>query len=68
MHLSVAILRVEKGLDYSQILGDEAPKHIMEAPRTLTNNDSSADLMSHNKNGSIHGSCDSLSRNISGGK
>lgn len=68
MHLAVAILRVAKGLDYSQILGDEAPKHIMEAPRTLNTNDSSADLMSQNKNSSIHGSCDSLSRNISGGK
>lgn len=68
MHLAVAILRVAKGLDYSQVLGDEAPKHIMEAPATLNTNDSSADLMSHNKNSSIHGSCDSLSRNISGGK
>ncbi|XP_063708088.1 bumetanide-sensitive sodium-(potassium)-chloride cotransporter isoform X2 [Culicoides brevitarsis] len=66
MHLAVAILRVSKGLDYSQVLGDEAPKHIMEAPRTLNANDSSADLMSHNKNSSAHGSCDSLSRNISG--
>lgn len=68
MYLAVAILRVPNGLDYSQILGDEAPKHILEAPKTLTSNDSSADLVSREKNGSIHGSCDSLSRNISQGK
>ncbi|CAO1378480.1 unnamed protein product [Diamesa hyperborea] len=64
MSLAVAILRVPDGLDYSQVLGDEAPKHILEAPKTLTSNDSSADLLAVN-NGSIHGSCDSLSRNIS---
>lgn len=72
MYLAVAILRVPKGLDYSQILGDEAPKHILEAPKTLTSNDSSADLVAREKNSSIHGmlsdSCDSLSRNISQGK
>lgn len=68
MYLAVAILRVSKGLDYSQILGDEAPKHIKEAPKTLPSNDSSADLLSREKNSSIHGSCDSLSRNISQGK
>lgn len=66
MSLAVAILRVPDGLDYSQVLGDEAPKHILEAPKTLTSNDSSADLLAVN-NGSIHGSCDSLSRNISQG-
>lgn len=66
MNLAVAILRVPNGLDCSQILGnDEAPKHIMEAPKTLTSNDSSADLLA--KNSSIHGSCDSLSRNASQG-
>lgn len=68
MYLAVAILRVSKGLDYSQILGDEAPKHIKEAPKTLPSNDSSADLVAREKNSSIHGSCDSLSRNISQGK
>lgn len=68
MYLAVAILRVPNGLDYSQILGDEAPKHIIEAPKTLTSNDSSADLVAREKNNSIHGSCDSLSRNISQGK
>jgi solute carrier family 12 sodium/potassium/chloride transporter 2 len=67
MYLAVAILRVPDGLDYSHILGDEAPRHIMEAPKTLASNDSSADLVSREK-GSIHGSCDSLSRNISQGK
>jgi len=67
MYLAVAILRVPNGLDCSQILGsDEAPKYIMEAPKTLTSNDSSADLVGREKS-SIHGSCDSLSRNISQG-
>lgn len=68
MYLAVAILRVPNGLDYSQVLGDEAPKHILEAPKTLTSNDSSADLIERAKNSSIHGSCDSLSRNASQGK
>lgn len=68
MYLAVAILRVPKGLDYSNILGDEAPRHIMDAPKTLTSNDSSADLVAREKNSSMHGSCDSLSRNISQGK
>jgi solute carrier family 12 (sodium/potassium/chloride transporter), member 2 len=68
MYLAVAILRVSNGLDYSSVLGDEAPKHITEAPRGLPNNDSSADLQLHNKNNSITGSMDSLSRNISQGK
>lgn len=68
MYLAVAILRVPNGLDYSQILGDEAPRHIMEAPKTLASNDSSADLVAREKNSSMHGSCDSLSRNISQGK
>lgn len=67
MYLAVAILRVPKGLDYSHILGDEAPRHIMDAPKTLTSNDSSADLVAREKNSSIHGSCDSLSRNVSQG-
>lgn len=69
MHIAVSILRVGKGLDYSHVLGDDAPKHIMEMPKTLTSNDSSADLLLRDKNGSAHGSCDSLStRNVSGGR
>ena len=69
LYLAVAILRVPKGLDYSQILGDEAPKHIVEGPsKTLASNDSSADLIDREKNSSIHGSFDSLSRNPSQGK
>lgn len=70
MYLAVAILRVPNGLDYSAILGDEAPKHIIESPKTLTANDSSADLQAQarDKNSSVHGSCDSLSRNVSQGK
>ncbi len=65
--MAVAILRVPNGLDYAQVLGDEAPKHIMESPKTLPSNDSSADLLAKEKNSSIHGSCDSLSRNVSQG-
>ncbi|KAL7034522.1 hypothetical protein ACKWTF_007999 [Chironomus riparius] len=66
MYLAVAILRVPNGLDCSNFLGDEAPRHILEAPKTLISNDSSADLTAvREKNNSIHGSCDSLSRNIS---
>lgn len=64
MYLAVAILRVsDKGLDYSQILGDEIPKNILEIPRTLQPNESSTDLMKNH----FHGSCDSLSRNVSQG-
>lgn len=66
MYLAVGILRVKNGLDYSKILGDEAPKHILEAPKTtLTSNDSSAELDA--KNSPLHGSFDSLSRNLSEG-
>lgn len=65
IHLSVAILRVSKGLDYSQLLGEEVPVSIFEIPKTLQSNDSSADLkVGHT---TIHGSCDSLSRNVSQG-
>lgn len=67
LYLAVAILRVPKGLDYSHILGDDAPKHIKDAPKTLPSNDSSTDLVARGKNSSIHGSCDSLSRNVSQG-
>ncbi|XP_055638635.1 bumetanide-sensitive sodium-(potassium)-chloride cotransporter isoform X2 [Toxorhynchites rutilus septentrionalis] len=66
MYLSVAILRVSKGLDYSQVLGEDVTvKHIADAPRSLVHNDSTNDLAGQNKIGSLHGSCDSLSRNIS---
>lgn len=65
MHLAVAILRVEKGLDYTHILGDDLPISIYEIPKTLQSNDSSAELkIAHT---TIHGSCDSLSRNGSQG-
>ncbi|XP_055540549.1 bumetanide-sensitive sodium-(potassium)-chloride cotransporter isoform X1 [Wyeomyia smithii] len=66
MYLSVAILRVAKGLDYSPVLGEETSvKHIVEAPRSLVHNDSTNDLDGQNKISSLHGSCDSLSRNLS---
>uniref|UniRef100_A0A2M4CSL5 Putative k+/cl-cotransporter kcc1 n=1 Tax=Anopheles darlingi TaxID=43151 RepID=A0A2M4CSL5_ANODA len=66
MYLSVAILRVSKGFDYSQVLGEDMVKFISEYPRsTLVANDSTNDLIGHNKVSSLHGSCDSLSRNVS---
>ncbi|XP_058454555.1 bumetanide-sensitive sodium-(potassium)-chloride cotransporter isoform X2 [Malaya genurostris] len=66
MYLSVAILRVAKGLDYSQVLGEETTvKRVAEAPRSLVHNDSTNDLDLQNKTSSLHGSCDSLSRNLS---
>lgn len=65
IHLSVAILRIEKGLDYSHILGEEMPISIYDIPKTLQPNDSSADLKT--AHATIHGSCDSLSRNVSQG-
>ncbi|XP_067646757.1 bumetanide-sensitive sodium-(potassium)-chloride cotransporter isoform X2 [Eurosta solidaginis] len=69
MYLSVAILRLPGGLDCSQILGDEssAAKNVVDIPRTLQPNESSADLMSADRgvqNG-LSGSMDSLSRNVS---
>lgn len=64
IYMAVAILRVDKGLDYSTILGEEIPKHVLEVPKTLTSNDSSADLINDK---ALHGSCDSL-RNVSQGK
>lgn len=67
MYLAVAILRVPNGLDYSAVLGEEAPKNILEIPRTMRANESSADLLSHDKS-NIHGSYESLSRNVSQGE
>ncbi|XP_075164790.1 sodium chloride cotransporter 69 isoform X2 [Haematobia irritans] len=69
MYLSVAILRVPNGLDCSQILGDEssAQRNMLDVPRTLQPNESSADLNSVERtaqNG-LSGSMDSLSRNVS---
>lgn len=65
IHLSVAILRLAKGLDYSAILGDDVPLSIYDIPKTLQPTDSSADLKA--AHATIHGSCDSLSRNVSQG-
>lgn len=69
MYLSVAILRLPNGLDCSQILGDEssAAKNVLDIPRTLQPNESSADLMSADRSvqNGLSGSMDSLSRNVS---
>ena len=65
MHLAVVILRVSKGLDYSDLLGEELPYSIYEIPKNLPSNDSSAELkVAHS---TIHGSCDSLNHNVSQG-
>lgn len=69
MYLSVAILRIPNGLDYSQILGDEssAQKSIFDISRSLQPNESIADLNSVERGAQIglSGSMDSLSRNVS---
>lgn len=71
MYLSVAILRIPNGLDYSQILGDEssAQKSIFDISRSLQPNESIADLNSVERGAQIglSGSMDSLSRNVSQG-
>lgn len=65
MHMAVAILRVEKGLDYSRILGDDKEKQAStEESRIIQPNDSTTDLLA---NSQVHGSIDSLSRNASQG-
>ena len=72
MYMSVAILRVPNGLDCSQILGDEssAQRNILDVPRTLQTNESSADLnaVERNAQNGLSGSMDSLSRNVSQGR
>uniref|UniRef100_A0A1A9WEC2 SLC12A transporter C-terminal domain-containing protein n=1 Tax=Glossina brevipalpis TaxID=37001 RepID=A0A1A9WEC2_9MUSC len=69
MYLSVAILRIPNGLDYSQILGDEssAQKSIFDISRSLQPNESIVDLNSVERSAQIglSGSMDSLSRNVS---
>lgn len=63
--MAVAILRTEKGLDYSNILSDDKDKPTsVEEPRSIQPNDSTTDLLA---NSHVHGSNDSLSRNGSEG-
>lgn len=64
MHMAVAILRVEKGLDYSRVLSEDKEKPT-EEPRIIQINDSTTDLLD---NSQMHGSNESLSRNGSQGK
>lgn len=64
MHMAVAILRVEKGFDYSRILFDDKDKPNEESG-IIRMNDSTTDLLD---NSQIHGSNESLSRNDSQGK
>uniref|UniRef100_A0A1L8DEN0 Putative k+/cl-cotransporter kcc1 n=2 Tax=Nyssomyia neivai TaxID=330878 RepID=A0A1L8DEN0_9DIPT len=64
MYFAVCILRVNNGLDYSKVLGDELTRSIMNVPKGLQGSDSSADLLITAQK-SAHGSCDSLSRNDS---
>lgn len=63
--MAVAILRVEKGLDYSRVLNDDNEKQtVSEEQRVIQTNDSTTDLLA---NSQVHGSNDSLSRNGSQG-
>lgn len=66
MHMSVAILRVEKGLDYSRVLGEANEKQsaTVEEQRIIQTNDSTTDLLA---NSQVHGSNESISRNGSQG-
>lgn len=65
MHMAVAILRVEKGLDYSRVLGEDNEKQtVVEEQRIIQPNDSTTDLLA---NSQVHGSNESLSRNASQG-
>lgn len=64
MHMAVAILRVEKGLDYSRYLSEDKDKQT-EEPRIIHMHDSTTDLLA---NSQIHASNESLSRNDSQGK
>lgn len=67
MHMSVAILRVEKGLDYSRVLGEANEKQsvTVDEQRVIQTNDSTTDLLA---NSQVHGSIESISRNGSQGK
>ncbi|XP_031638851.1 bumetanide-sensitive sodium-(potassium)-chloride cotransporter isoform X2 [Contarinia nasturtii] len=63
MHMAVAILRVEKGLDYSRTLGEDNEKQTAtEEQRIIQPNDSTTDLLA---NSQVNGSNESLSRNAS---
>lgn len=64
MHMAVAILRVEKGLDYSRIMNDDNEKQTVSEEQRIHTNDSTTDLLA---NSQVHGSNDSLSRNGSQG-
>ncbi|XP_055689651.1 bumetanide-sensitive sodium-(potassium)-chloride cotransporter isoform X2 [Lutzomyia longipalpis] len=65
MYFAVCILRVNNGLDYSKVLGDELTRSIINVPKGLQGSDSSADLLITATKSEMHGSCDSLSRNDS---
>ncbi|XP_059613591.1 bumetanide-sensitive sodium-(potassium)-chloride cotransporter isoform X2 [Phlebotomus argentipes] len=64
MYFAVCILRVNNGLDYSKVLGDELTRSIVNVPKGMQGSDSATDLLITAKK-SEHGSCDSLSRNDS---
>uniref|UniRef100_A0A1B0CV09 Uncharacterized protein n=2 Tax=Lutzomyia longipalpis TaxID=7200 RepID=A0A1B0CV09_LUTLO len=65
MYFAVCILRVNNGLDYSKVLGDELTRSIINVPKGLQGSDSSADLLITATKSEMHGSCDSLGRNDS---
>lgn len=62
--MAVAILRVEKGLDYTRFLGEDLQHTFTEESRPIQPNDSTTDLLA---NAHVHGSNDSLTRNVSQG-
>lgn len=60
--MAVTILRIENGLDYSRVIGEDHQKAYDEN-HPLQSNDSTTNLLEN----TVHGSNDSLSRNISQG-
>lgn len=66
MHLSVAILRLEKGLDYSHVLGESLTKEDLEASQNIITNMSREQSFADKSQ--IHDSNDSLNKTISQGK
>lgn len=66
MHLSVVILRVEKGLDYSKYLNEDGIEAMVDdSIRPIPPNDSTTDLLTNVRN---NVSNESLNRNDSQGK
>lgn len=65
MHLAVAILRVEKGLDYSRYFNKDSNQQYADDIQTIPPNDSATDLLT---NVNLNASNESLNQNDSQGK